>query len=316
MDHFQSSYVTTLTEVEETIETITIQSVGTEYRIRVEFETDEKDDIEEKSNEKGSSMEEEKANSASKLLERACSLQSIDAGDYYRCHELQTGYVLVVLFTEDRPGAFKDIENIKGFMEGTLRYEYNFVQDLDKETLIKTLKNTAKALNDYSRKYFCFTLFIMGHGSKKGIKTQDEFIKEREIISIFKNKEMENFAGKPKAFFIQCCRGKRKQETVGQPHYDAHVESENIMVPNEADIFIAHSTTEGMRSRRCPQKGSYFIASCINEFKKNYLTAHLEDMIIAIRRDIAFHPNGEAQMANSYSTLTKKFFFKPNFFHV
>lgn len=54
-------------------------------------------------------------------------------------------------------------------MEGTLRYNCNVVQDLDKKTLIKTLENTAKALNDRSREYFCFTLFIMGHGSKVGV---------------------------------------------------------------------------------------------------------------------------------------------------
>lgn len=54
-------------------------------------------------------------------------------------------------------------------MEGTLRYKCKVVKDLDKKTLIKTLKKTAKALNDYSRKYFCFTLFIMGHGSEVGV---------------------------------------------------------------------------------------------------------------------------------------------------
>lgn len=61
----------------------TLQTVETEFTIRFTYETDEKDDNEEESNGKGSSMEEAKAISASKLFERACSLQSIGAFAVY-----------------------------------------------------------------------------------------------------------------------------------------------------------------------------------------------------------------------------------------
>lgn len=52
--------------------------------------------------------------------------------------------------------------------------------------------------------------------------------------------------GKPKAFFIQCCRGEAHQDTMVQPDNDEEVEdAEKFRVPTDGDIFIAYSTTEG-----------------------------------------------------------------------
>lgn len=66
-------------------------------------------------------------------------------------------------------GWMKDIENITRFMEETLKFKCNFVNDPTKKELMELLKNTARTLNSDSRKYFCFTAFIMGHGSEVGI---------------------------------------------------------------------------------------------------------------------------------------------------
>lgn len=66
-------------------------------------------------------------------------------------------------------GYNKDIDNIKRFMEETLNFECVFFFDPTKEELMNILRDTAKTLNSDSRKYFCFTAFIMGHGSDVGI---------------------------------------------------------------------------------------------------------------------------------------------------
>lgn len=52
--------------------------------------------------------------------------------------------------------------------------------------------------------------------------------------------------GKPKAFFIQSCRGEAYQETMVQPDNDEEEDdAEKFRVPTDGDIFIAYSTTEG-----------------------------------------------------------------------
>ena len=54
-----------------------------------------------------------------------------------------------------------------------------------------------------------------------------------------------NVSGKPKAFFIQCCRGGEHQETVVQPDDDRDDENDKVQVPTDGDVYIAHATTEG-----------------------------------------------------------------------
>lgn len=54
-------------------------------------------------------------------------------------------------------------------MEETLNFECVLFLDPTKENLKNILTDTAKTLNSDSRKYFCFTAFIMGHGSDVGI---------------------------------------------------------------------------------------------------------------------------------------------------
>lgn len=52
--------------------------------------------------------------------------------------------------------------------------------------------------------------------------------------------------GKPKAFFIQSCRGEAYQDTMVQPDNDEEEDdAEKFRVPTDGDIFIAYSTTEG-----------------------------------------------------------------------
>lgn len=52
--------------------------------------------------------------------------------------------------------------------------------------------------------------------------------------------------GKPKAFFIQSCRGEAHQDTIIQPDDDEEEDdAEKFRVPTDGDIFIAYSTTEG-----------------------------------------------------------------------
>lgn len=275
---------------------------------------------EEMFNGKGNSEEEAKENTASTALNRSSTLQSVRHGAKrrYERRPSQTGYVLVVCFLENRDGAEKDVKRIVDFMEGVLDYKCCVFLDPAKEELQTILKETAKDLNDNTRDYFCFTLFIMGHGNEKGIRTSDDIISEQEIIYEFRNDQIQNFAGKPKAFFIQCCRGGKTQQTVHTDFDEGDQLFTDLEVPVDADIFVAYATTEGHVSVRCPDFGTVFIFNCIETFKKDYSNTHLVEMMIDVKAAVAFQSKiGDKtviklrQMPCTWSTLTKRFYLKP-----
>ena len=73
--------------------------------------------------------------------------------------------VLLIMKTYPTLGAEKDETNIKEFMENVLRFRCDVVKDPTKDQLMRILEGTAVHLNRFSRNYYCFTFFIMGHGS-------------------------------------------------------------------------------------------------------------------------------------------------------
>uniref|UniRef100_A0A8W8M195 Uncharacterized protein n=1 Tax=Magallana gigas TaxID=29159 RepID=A0A8W8M195_MAGGI len=277
---------------------------------------------------KGRSKMEAKHNSASTALKRSHILQYFmdesgapTAGSSYKCRPTQTGYALIVYFTKNRDWADQDINSIMGFVENTLKFRCIVVKDPKRDTLMQKLEETATHLNDNARDYYCFILFIMGHGTQSGIRTADKGKKTigvDDILHKYKNNKIPAFTGKPKAFFIQSCRGEAHQDTMLQPDYDEEEEdAEKFRVPTDGDIFIAFSTTEGYRSYRYKDVGSIFIYNCVKIFEKNYPTTHSEEMMIDVKAVIALGPSWRqtkdkkeiAQMPCSWSTLTKRFYF-------
>ncbi|CAB1317298.1 unnamed protein product, partial [Coregonus sp. 'balchen'] len=63
--------------------------------------------------------------------------------------------------------------------------------------------------------------------------------------------------GKPKAFFIQACRGKDTQARV-ELEADANP-SHQIYIPADADFLVAMATVEDYKSFRDPNQGFWFI---------------------------------------------------------
>lgn len=268
----------------------------------------------------GRSVKEAKENTASKALIRSSTLQTVKHGSCrrYERQGSQTGYVLVICFRFDREGAEKDVERILSFMQDQLKYTCLVCYDPTTKDLQRILKQTAQHLRDNTRDYFCFTLFIMGHGNKRGIRTKDSIISEKEIIYEFRNENLPQFVGKPKAFFIQCCRGGAHQEMVYQADFDDDDQLfEDFVAPADGDIYVANATTEGYAAFRNRKWGSVFIFHCIETFKKDYSNTHLEEMMIDVKANIAFRldlKKGQSivklsQMPITTTTLTKRFFF-------
>lgn len=303
---------------------ILTQAAKCVYSIVLTYETAKGITYEEEFEGHGRSLEEAKENTASKALNTSSTLQTVKHGSsrqYQRCGS-QTGYVLIICFLTAREGAEKDVERILRFMQDHLKYKCRVCYDPTYRDLQRILEETAQHLGDNTRDYFSFTLFIMGHGNKEGVKTKDHVIKVRDTIDKFHNKNLPQFAGKPKAFFIQCCRGRAKQQMVYQADsYDG--DDDQLIVdlcgPEYGDIYVAYATTEGHVAFRNPDWGTIFIFHCIETFRSNYSKAHLEEMMIDVKGSVSDHPDLYAkkgqtkvklsQMPITTSTLRKRLFF-------
>lgn len=290
------------------------------YTIVITYETTKGIIYEEEFKGNGRSLEEAKGNTASKALNRSSTLQSVRHGSCrrYERQGSQTGYVLVICFRSKRQGAEKDVERILSFMQDQLKYTCLVCYDPTTKDLQQILEQTAQHLRHNTRDYFCFTLFIMGHGNERGIRTKDSIISEKEIIYEFRNENLPQFVGKPKAFFIQCCRGGAHQEMVYQADFDDDDQLfVDFVAPADGDIYVANATTEGYAAFRNPNWGSVFIFHCIETFKRDYSNTHLEEMMIDVKANIALHSDLNKdqsivklpQMPITTTTLTKRFFF-------
>ncbi|XP_076089978.1 caspase-3-like [Mytilus galloprovincialis] len=213
----------------------------------------------------------------------------------------------------------KDEQNIIELISDNLNFEYSVIVDPTKAELLEKLQSIANMLNEQYTSYYCFIMFIMGHGSQFGIRTADKEGKKvtitvEDILDQFRNDKIPNFVGKPKMIFSQSCRGGSFQETFVQPDGNDDDTVEKISAPTDADILIAYSTTEGYKSFRQKNAGSIFIYECMKKFKESYANTHIEEMMIDVKAAVASGSIGKAhkrvQMPCTWSTLTKRFYFR------
>jgi hypothetical protein len=61
-------------------------------------------------------------------------------------------------------------------METILKFRCDVVKDPTKDELIEVLETTSSHLNDHSNAYYCFTFFLMGHGSQVNFLIHLSFI--------------------------------------------------------------------------------------------------------------------------------------------
>lgn len=61
-------------------------------------------------------------------------------------------------------------------MESKLKFECDVVKDPTKGELTEVLESTSRHLNDHANAYYCFTCFLMGHGSQVSILIDRMFL--------------------------------------------------------------------------------------------------------------------------------------------
>ena len=101
--------------------------------------------------------------------------------------------------------------------------------------------------------YDCFAVCMLSHGERR-VNTDEvcgvdgKGIELDKIFRLFNGEKCKSLASKPKLFFLQCCRGLRKDEGIipkGVVVSDGSSAEAQHKVPVGADFFIGYATPPG-----------------------------------------------------------------------
>ncbi|EDO39629.1 predicted protein, partial [Nematostella vectensis] len=182
------------------------------------------------------------------------------------------------------------------------------------------------ALKDYSQ-YDCLAIFLMSHGKEDFIYTSDGGeLKINEIRKRFSNARCRSLAGKPKLFFIQACRGEKKdfgtivqdgpktpEEHQETPYkFDLSPHNKGASTAEMADFLLAYSTVGGHASFRNTADGSRFIRALVTTFALHSGSEDVLSMLTRVNREVNRQGDiGNKQVSQPETTLTKKLFLWP-----
>ena len=234
-------------------------------------------------------------------------------------HKIQKGFGLVVVNEkfcdsskfENLVSANGDKKNVEEFCQSA---NIEIVNDPNLSTHDLKANEMEDLFNTISKKdfssYDAFICFISSHGIYEGICGIDgKAIPKDKILQPFKN--CDDLADKPKLFFINSCRGGKKDTGVPQSKAVAD-HAHPIIHPFEADILVAFSSVDGYTSYEKDElgSGSVFITELTKVFKKHAHNMNLTDMLTIVSKKIS---EGKFQLANDESLSPEEYKQVPSF---
>lgn len=215
-----------------------------------------------------------------------------------------------------RNGTNVDADSIYGLLN-TIGFE-KIIQH--KDLTITQMKNEMQRVAnlDFS-KTSCFVCILMSHGEEGYIFGTDGKVSIEELVLPFKGNGCPGLVGKPKIFFIQACKGDKRDEgdevadAGGELEMELEEEVESLRkIPTEADFLIVYSTIPGSLSWKKSVCGSWFIQAVSEVFHKNWDTTDILTMMTQVNSIVASKTEsfGRKQIPCITSMLTKDFFFK------
>ncbi|XP_031553730.1 caspase-2-like [Actinia tenebrosa] len=225
---------------------------------------------------------------------------------------------------EERLGSEKDQENF------TLLFEYLgfLVETINRTSGDELLAELHRISTEYDFSTTdCFVLCIMSHGENDSIYASDgKRLPPSLIVSLFWNSRCKSLAGKPKLFFFQGCRGKRKDrgvplsdvpgdemKTAINDSFPSTSESNDAStIPETADILEFYSCYVGFNAFRNSETGSPFIQTIVEVFRKYACRHHILELITKVKKRVSESQHlGKKQMPQHNSTLLKYLYFWP-----
>ena len=165
-----------------------------------------------------------------------------------------------------RQGSEIDISKISTCFAG--RYmNVDFIEKVNSQAyeIKKEIKNLKLKLKN-GPNYKFMMILIGSHGTTQDGKTfifdtENKLLDlDDEVIAPFYNHEFHEFAGRPKIFIFNCCRGLMPYRF--EPKHDGIIASQKKLIKTEkykGDMCIVWSTTDGTKSLRLPNEGSPLI---------------------------------------------------------
>jgi hypothetical protein len=162
------------------------------------------------------------------------------------------GYCIIVDSLEFQ---LKELKNRSGTRVDAQRLEGIFTK-LKFKAIVKsdlTGYEMHKFFDDISKKpelsqHDCLVTIILSHGKEDGIIcctnfkiTENGFIKDKDVIDKFNHDNCRDLIGKPKLFFMSCCRGDKYDE------YKTDSDRESDDRPS--DTFVGYGTHTGFKNK-------------------------------------------------------------------
>ncbi|XP_076824144.1 uncharacterized protein LOC143470121 [Clavelina lepadiformis] len=270
-------------------------------------------------------------------------LERIDSEYQYNMRHQERGCFIIFnqknfdpkLRLKVRLGTDMDAMNIEDTVKN-LGFEYvRIIHDASKQLIQRWLKRVAEA--DHSN-YDCFGCAILTHGGDNDVLyARDAKMELKEFTRPFSPDNCPSLARKPKLFFIQACRGYKRDDGVqvrlasnsfdrvdgpaGAPVGDVvDGAPDYVSVPVEADFLIANSTVSEYYSWRNENNGSIFIQNLCATLRKYGAHMEIMQMMTRVNRLVAYDfesatddPtwNKKKQIPSVSTRLTAELFFHP-----
>ncbi|GLV45905.1 Death related ICE-like caspase [Carabus blaptoides fortunei] len=190
---------------------------------------------------------------------------------------------------DSREGTQIDVDRLTDVLS-TLKFEVEVHKDLEYFDIIQLGRRLSK--EDFTD-CDCIAFFILTHGNKrKEISARDVYYDSEKLWENFTGDNCVTLAGKPKLFFINACRGKKKDAGIrffgrGRTEADYSGKPNSYKIPKHADFLMAYSTVDGHLSYRDRSNGTWFIQCLCDVLQEYHDTKDLLKMLTITARKVA-----------------------------
>ena len=245
----------------------------------------------------------------------------VDSDQYYDMRTFPRGKLTIInvkyfrrssgMSEHPREGTDRDADGLK-----KLFLDLGFiVERYDNPTTSEIRKALRAAANEDYSNLSCCACALLSHGEEGVIYGTDGAMNIKDLTSLFRTKGL---AGKPKLFFFQACQGSKYMDSYDTVDGPGAI-IKDTWLPVESDFLFCYSTVKGYYSWRNSKRGSWFMETLVQVFRKH---AHKMDIfrmlmrvnsVVSIRKsqsdDVA--SDNKCQIGSFITQMRKEFFFFP-----
>ncbi|CAC5380853.1 CASP8 [Mytilus coruscus] len=186
---------------------------------------------------------------------------------------------------ENRTGTHKDGEKL---IELWKNLKFKVIYHVNKTAAdITRIVSGIAQLNHTT--YDCVVFCILTHGGYGVLYGTDCVpVEIQKLINFFRSSHCPTLAGKPKMFFIQACQGINNQagQQLSKDSTNIDADTRKDIIADEADTLICFSTVSGSVSYRCPQNGTWFINSLVENLSLYSTSYDLQTILVKVNKDV------------------------------